>query len=67
MYGRSRVNVTVEPIAFTRVKFTCVRTEKLHDSGNPPLGGKIRGRLLAQPLRMRIPLVADEFHRKFQY
>ena len=25
-------------ISFTRVKFTCVRTEKLCDSGNPPLG-----------------------------
>ena len=49
MYGRSRVNVKVEPrstfpftrdrlyitsIIFTRVKFTCVRTEKLRNSGN---------------------------------
>ena len=49
MYGRSRVNVKVEPrsaftfthglpyiasILFTPVKFTCVRTEKLRDSGN---------------------------------
>ena len=49
MYGRSRVNVKVEPrqtftlslafsyiasILFTQVKFTSVRTEKLRDSGN---------------------------------
>ena len=49
MCGRSRVNVKVEPrstftfthgllfipsILFTRVKFTCVRTEKLRDRGN---------------------------------
>ena len=47
MYGRSRVNVKVEPhstftftrdlsyissISFTRVNFTCVRTEKLRDN-----------------------------------
>ena len=52
MYGRSRVNVKVEPrstftftrdlsyiasISFTRVNFTCVRTETLRDSGNQPL------------------------------
>ena len=52
-YERLRVNVKVErgstftftrdlpyivSISFTRVKFTCVRTEKLCDSGNPPLG-----------------------------
>ena len=48
MYERSRVNVEVEPIVFTSVKFTCVRTEKLHYSGNPPLHGKIRGRLSAE-------------------
>ena len=52
MHGsRSRVNAKVEPrstftftrglsyitsILFTRVKFTCVRTRKLRDSGNPP-------------------------------
>ena len=29
-------------ILLTRVKFTCVRTEKLHNSGNPPLSGKFR-------------------------
>ena len=49
MYGRSRVNVKVEPrstftftrglsyiasSSFTRVNFRCVRTEKLRDSGN---------------------------------
>ena len=49
MYGRSRVNVKVEPrstfpftrgllyiasIIFTLVKFTCVRTEKVRYSGN---------------------------------
>ena len=48
---KGRVNVKVEggstitftrdrpyiaSILFTRVKFTWVRTEKLHDSGNPP-------------------------------
>ena len=53
MYGRSRVTVKVEPrstftftrslsyiasISFTRLTFTCVRTEKLGDSENPPLG-----------------------------
>ena len=51
MYGRSRVNVKVEPrstftltrgvsyiayISFTQVIFTCVRTEKLRHSGNQP-------------------------------
>ena len=51
IYGRSRINVKVEPrstftftrglsyiasISFTRVNFTCVRTEKLRDSGNQP-------------------------------
>ena len=49
MYGRSRVNLKVEPrstftftrglsyiasSSFTRVNFRCVRTEKLRDSGN---------------------------------
>ena len=52
MYERPRVNVRVErgstftlmrglsyiaSIFFTRVKFTCVRKEKLRGSGNPPL------------------------------
>ena len=53
-YERSRVNVKVEPrstftfarglsyiasISFTRVNFTCVRTEKLRSSGiNPETG-----------------------------
>ena len=51
MYGRSRVNVKVEPrstftltrgvsyiayISFTQVIFMCVRTEKLRHSGNQP-------------------------------
>ena len=51
MYGRSRVNVKVEPpstftftrglsyiasFSFTRINVTCVRTEKLRDSGNQP-------------------------------
>ena len=51
IYGRSRINVKVEPrstftftrglsyiasISFTRVNFTCVRTEKLRDGGNQP-------------------------------
>ena len=51
MYGRSRVHVKVEPcstftftlglsyivaVSFTHVNFTCVRTEKLRDSGNQP-------------------------------
>ena len=51
MYGRPRGNVKVElpsiftltrglsyivSILFTRVNFTCVRTEKLRDSGNQP-------------------------------
>ena len=51
MYGRSRVNVKVEPrstftlsrgvsyiayISFTHVIFMCVRTEKLRHSGNQP-------------------------------
>ena len=51
MYGRSRVNVKVEPrsiftltrgvsyiayIQFTHVIFMCVRTEKLRHSGNQP-------------------------------
>ena len=51
IYGRSRINVKVEPrstftftrglsyiafISFTRVNFTCARTEKLRDSGNQP-------------------------------
>ena len=42
MYGGSRVNVEVKPretFTFTRsVNFTCVRTEKLRDSGKQPLG-----------------------------
>ena len=52
MSERPRVNVKVErgstltftrglshiaSILFTRVKFSCVRTEKLRDSGNQPL------------------------------
>ena len=53
MSGRSRVNVKVEPlstftfargpssymasISFTRVNFTCVRTQKVRDSGNQTL------------------------------
>ena len=52
MYKKSHVNVRLErgstltftrdapyivSILFTRVKFTCVRTCKLRDSGNPPL------------------------------
>ena len=38
IYGKSGVNVKVEPrsILFTRVKFTCVNTCKLRDSGNLP-------------------------------
>ena len=51
MYGRPRGNEKVEllsiftltrglsyivSILFTRVNFTCVRTEKLRDSGNQP-------------------------------
>ena len=51
MYERSRVSVKVEQgstftftrdlpyivsISFTRVYFTCVRTEKLRDSGSEP-------------------------------
>ena len=28
---------SIASILFTRVKFTCVRTQKLRDSGNPPL------------------------------
>ena len=51
MYGRSRVNVKVESlstltftrdlsyiasISLTRVYFTCVRTEKVRNSGNQP-------------------------------
>ena len=51
MYERPRVNVKVErgstfsfthdlrdiaPILFTRVKFTCLLTEELRDSGNQP-------------------------------
>ena len=54
MYGRSRVNVKVErsstftftrglsntaSILLTRVKFPCVRKEKLRDSGIQPLVG----------------------------
>ena len=37
---KGRVNVRVErssTLTFTRVKFTCVRTEELRDSGNQPL------------------------------
>ena len=37
---KGRVNVKVErssTLTFTRVKFTCVRMEKLHDGGNQPL------------------------------
>ena len=56
MYERPREKVKVErgsslmftrdppyfaSILLTRVKFTCVRTEKLRDSGNPPLSGKL--------------------------
>ena len=52
MSGRSRVNVKIEPlstftfargpsyiasISFTRVNFTCVRTQKVRDSGNQTL------------------------------
>ena len=52
-YGRSRLYVEVEPrstftstfglsyiasISFTRVKFACVRTKKLRDTGNQPQG-----------------------------
>ena len=39
LYGRPCVNVTIErgSTLFTRVKFICVRTQKLLDSGNPPL------------------------------
>ena len=52
MYERSHIHVKVKLrstftfmrglsymafILFTRVKFTCVRTEKLRDNGNPPL------------------------------
>ena len=55
MYERPRVNVKVErgstfaftfglsyiaSILFTRVKLTCVRMEKLRDSGNQPLAVK---------------------------
>ena len=55
MYGRSRVNVKVEPrltftftrglsyiasVLSTRVKFTCIHKEKLRDSGNQPLVNK---------------------------
>ena len=29
----------IASISFTRVNFTCVRTEKLHDSGNQAYGG----------------------------
>ena len=51
MYGRSRANVKVESrstltftrdlsyiasISLTRVYFTCVRTEKVRNSGNQP-------------------------------
>ena len=47
MYERLRVKVEVERVStftykyvvsilFTHVKFTCVRTEKLRDGGNPP-------------------------------
>ena len=51
VYERPRVNVKVERgstftfmrdlpyivfLSFTRVKFTCVRTRKLRDSGNQP-------------------------------
>ena len=54
MYERPREKVKVErgsslmftrdlsyfaSILLTRVKFTCLRTEKLRDSGNPPLPG----------------------------
>ena len=54
MYGWSRVNVKVEPrstlkftsslsyiasiMIFERVKFSCLRTRKLRDSGNFPYG-----------------------------
>ena len=56
MYERPREKVKVERgsslmftrdlpyfayILLTRVKFTCVRTEKLRDSGNRPLSGKL--------------------------
>ena len=34
----SLLKLPIVSISFTRVKFTCVRTEKLCDSGNPPLG-----------------------------
>ena len=53
MYGRSRVNVIVEPralnltftrslsyivsISFMRVNFSCIRAYKLRDIGNQPL------------------------------
>ena len=56
MYERPREKVKVErgsslmftrdlsyfaSILLTRVKFTCLRTEKLRDSGNPPLSEKL--------------------------
>ena len=37
-FTRTLLYIAFNP--FTHVNFTCVRTEKLHDSGNPPQGKK---------------------------
>ena len=37
-FTRALLDIAFNP--FTQVNFTCVRTEKLHDSGNPPQGKK---------------------------
>ena len=62
MYGRLRVNVKVEPsstftfarglsymasFSFTRVNFTCVRTEKIRDSGKQPFNPILSACLLS--------------------
>ena len=37
-FTRTLLYIAFNP--FTHAHFTCVRTEKLHDSGNPPQGKK---------------------------
>ena len=46
----------IASISFTRINFTCVRTEKLHDSGNQAYGGNLAYVSFLDGISRRMPI-----------